>query len=252
MKRKQRSALSESLRADDTTPIEETMLKRWRYLKANYPELINKRQLKGWGWMYLEMGHKDMAANLQSYYSNISIVAALAAGFSISGILAPGFDMDNLNDFRVYLIGTNGAILVGLLFACVLDCIMIENSLRLIPDEKYMLEFIKTEGAFLNIPLLFFVLGIGSTMVNIVVSLWIVYGEITGMIASACLLFTTLCLLRRYVLTSRKLFNYTTLGLEEIATTADFPASFRSERKTTATLMNSTKNNVAAKANLEA
>mmetsp|Transcript_19344 Transcript_19344/g.28631 ORF Transcript_19344/g.28631 Transcript_19344/m.28631 type:complete len:270 (-) Transcript_19344:51-860(-) len=234
-KRKQRSSLSDSLRAEDTTPIDETMRKRWRYLKTNYPELLEKRKLKSWAWMYLEMGHKDMATNLQSYYGNISIVAALAAGFSISGVLAPGFDVDNQNDFLVHLIGINAAILVCLLFACVLDCIMIENSLRLVSDEKYMLEFIKTEGAFLKLPLLLFIVGLGSTLVNIAVALWIIYGDVTGMISSACLVVTALGLLRRYLLTSRKLLDYATLGLEDMATAADDQARFCSKRNLTVT-----------------
>mmetsp|Transcript_22650 Transcript_22650/g.34226 ORF Transcript_22650/g.34226 Transcript_22650/m.34226 type:complete len:268 (-) Transcript_22650:283-1086(-) len=228
------SFLSDSLRAKDTTPVDKTMLQRWRYLQTNYPELIDHKRLQSWAWMYLEMGHKDMAENLKSYYSNISIVAALAAGFSISGILAPGFDMEDSNDdIRIPIIGINGAILVSLLFACVLDCIMIENSLRLVSDEKYMLEFIKTEGTLLCLPLLFFIFGLGSTVVNIALSLWMVYGTLTGMVASASLLVTALGVLRRYLLTSRKIVTYAALGLDEMAAAAEMRSIDEEEERST-------------------
>eukprot|EP00546_Thalassionema_frauenfeldii_P021801 CAMPEP_0178905614 /NCGR_PEP_ID=MMETSP0786-20121207/6373_1 /TAXON_ID=186022 /ORGANISM="Thalassionema frauenfeldii, Strain CCMP 1798" /LENGTH=264 /DNA_ID=CAMNT_0020577241 /DNA_START=16 /DNA_END=809 /DNA_ORIENTATION=- len=225
------SFLSDSLRAKDTTPVDKTMLQRWRYLQTNYPELIDHKRLQSWAWMYLEMGHKDMAENLKSYYSNISIVAALAAGFSISGILAPGFDMEDSNDdIRIPIIGINGAILVSLLFACVLDCIMIENSLRLVSDENSLL---KPKEPCCVCPLLFFIFGLGSTVVNIALSLWMVYGTLTGMVASASLLVTALGVLRRYLLTSRKIVTYAALGLDEMAAAAEMRSIDEEEERST-------------------
>lgn len=193
------------------------MIRRLKYAKSTFPELFENTELKSWAWMYVAMGHKEMAENMKSYYGNLSIVAALAAGFSISGILAPA-EMDK-EDFRFRLIGINGSILVCLLFACVLDCIMVENCLqRVVSDEKYMLEFIITEGVvFMRLPLLLFILGVGSTLLNIGVSLWVVYGPLEGMVAAAALLVTGLGLLRRYVLTSRKVYRYAGFALEELA-----------------------------------
>lgn len=166
-------------------------------------------------WLFIQHGHENVKEAVQGYYQNIAIVAALTGGFSVSMVLTPSFDLSE-TDARTVFIGISGCLILGIFTTCVLDCILIDNSMRLIADEKFVIHFMSTEQILLQMPLVLLVVGVALMFSNVAVTIWLLYGE-TSMIAC----FAILCtfggaILRRYLILRSKMGMYANRGLHEI------------------------------------
>ena len=161
---------------DDTTPITGEMVTRYRYASTVFSAADSVDLFL---WSYVQHGREYMVEQMQGYYQNIALVAALIGGFSMSTILAPSFDGQPDEGRAIPLfISISGSLIFACLFGCVLDCILIDNSLRLIPDDKYVLDYIRTEQLLHHLPFFLFVAGIILVFTNISIVVYFVYGRI--------------------------------------------------------------------------
>ena len=193
---------------DDTTPITAEMVSRYRYANSQGID-------SGWLWVYVQHGRQYTVEQTQGYYQNIALVAALIGGFAMSTILAPSFEAQD-GDAHTLYVSISGTAIFALLFGCVLDCILIENSLRGIPDDKYLLDFLKTEKVLLALPFWLFVSGILLVFSNIAIVMKIIYGLIPMICCFGGFASVTLLILRRYMLLSAKVTRYAYWGMMEV------------------------------------
>ena len=127
-------------------------------------------------------------AQLSGYYQNIAIVAALTGGFVLSSTLTPSFDVvddhtDGFDDGWKFFMAVSAAAIFAIFLACVLDCILLDNSIRSIAEEKFLLDFLNTNSALLRWPLLLFIFGVVLTFLNLSATVWVLYGSAPAYVA---------------------------------------------------------------------
>ena len=127
-------------------------------------------------------------AQLSGYYQNIAIVAALTGGFVLSSTLTPSFDAvddhtDGGEDGWKFFMAVSAAAIFAMFLACVLDCILLDNSIRQIAEEKFLLDFLNTNSALLRWPLLLFIFGVVLTFLNLSATVWVLYGSAPAYVA---------------------------------------------------------------------
>lgn len=196
---------------DDTTPITDEIILRYDFVKS-------KPVHASWQWLYVMHGRQYLVDQLQGFYQNIALVAALTGGFSMGTILS--FDGQE-GDAYVLYIAISGAAIFALLFGCVLDCILIDNTVRLIPDDKYLLDFLRTESVLLSVPFYLFVGGLIVVFTNISIIMRVSYGLVSMICCFVAFTIVGLLVLRRYVLLSAKLSTYACWGLLDIKKKAE-------------------------------
>ena len=106
-----------------------------------------------------------------------------------------------------------------------LDCILIDNSLRLIADDKYLLDFLQTEKVLLSLPFYLFVAGVILVFTNISIMVKVIYGLIPMICSFSAFFIVGILILRRHALLSAKLGDYALWGLSEIEKQADIAHS---------------------------
>merc|ERR1711907_911048 len=137
---------------------------------------------------------------MHDHFQNIALVAALTGGFTVATVLDPSFDVSE--DWRCLVVSASGAGVFGLCFACVLDCILIDNSIRLIVDERHMLDFMESESLLLALPKLLLMVIVLLAFVNVAVNIWFLYGAPSFGVAIVIFFAVGVTLFRRYILLS--------------------------------------------------
>jgi hypothetical protein len=145
--------------------IPRTMASRPRTESSAGRLLLTKDRSKrlltsNWGAIYINFGFLAARDQMSGYYSNVAMIAALIGGFTVSSVMSDPPDSSGStvcahdNSCEVFLsasVGAMGSLAFIIFFACVLDCIFIDNALRQLPNEEAFLQFLETQREWLGV-----------------------------------------------------------------------------------------------------
>ena len=76
---------------------------------------------------------KEVLSRMSSYYVNLGLLAALLGGFSVSLLASPGVSAGGDEYYRLNIAGVSGSFAACTFLPCVIDCVLIDNTIKMLP-----------------------------------------------------------------------------------------------------------------------
>ena len=207
LSRRPTSEIAELRQLDDLTEVSEEIRSRAELVEEHFAHIKHS----SWSAVFEHLGMIHAQTQMSGYYGRLAIVAALLGGSTLSANswVNPNFADPEHAWFELQAkpesvaIGITSAMCFALFFVTVMDCLLIELSLKQIPDDKFFLHFISSQGLLLNLPTVSFTAGLCFAFVNFAVSLKLIYGLTVGLVGTGLCLIGLLGMGHRYYVLSK-------------------------------------------------
>ena len=140
--------------------------------------LYYDNQNRSWLQVYVVHGGEQTITRMGGFFANLSLVALLTGGVSIaigSHDSLKKDDFENTSDYSVMLTQLTGLLSFCLSTVCVLDSVMIDNTLRQVATDNTLLRFLSEQASFLGAPQRLLVGAVVCNYIQLVGLVWEIY-----------------------------------------------------------------------------
>eukprot|EP00967_Tisochrysis_lutea_P146380 scaffold276161_cov38-Tisochrysis_lutea.AAC.2 len=158
--------------------LKQELKSEWQGLKDRVWQDTNS---KPWLRLIDTHGHSVTVDRMCAFYGNIALISALFAGFTVTLILEPPEELRD-NPAMHASAGAIGVASFILLLASTIDCILIDNTVKMIVTERDLLCFFSAHGFLLRIPTTIFIVCVGLALVHMGLVILSTYGLTIGLV----------------------------------------------------------------------
>lgn len=183
------------------------------------------QRTRKWGILYAHIGFEKTISQMCGFYANVGLIAALLGASSIASLLSVDADDGDLLHVH-YIGGLAGVAAFSLACATVLDCVMIDNTLRSIPSAPFLLSFLDQQSTSLRMPSALLMASVTFNFLQVTLSVWLLFFSATMAGSAFMICFTTgIFLIRRYLILNRFVDDMVDEGMDKLSAHAHRNAS---------------------------
>jgi len=113
----------------------------------------------GWFSVFVESGLDRTVDQMGGYFGNMAIVSALLGAFSFTALVTP-VDALDLDSWSGRLGGFLGVLGVCAFTASVIECVMLDNSIKFLSTSELLLGFLDEQQTTMQLPVVLFIAGV--------------------------------------------------------------------------------------------
>ena len=149
--------------------------------------------------LFLTGGMTRCIDRLCAFYGNVAILSTLTGGFSCSILISPPDEMAESGSVLKDVAGLCGILGFVLLMAAAVDCILIDNTLKMMATPTAFLSFLDQHQTLLGLPQKLFIIGIVFVMSQMMLVMSFLFSHQLVALASAGVATVGGALIRRHL-----------------------------------------------------